>query len=82
MSNITTSEEVNFVFGKKNYLVMAIGLVLLLIGFILLSGGGSQDPNVFNEEIFNTRRMVISPLFMFAGFVLEIYAIMLKPKAN
>ena len=81
MSN-NTPEEVHFVFGKKNYLVMAIGLILIFIGLILLSGGGSQDPNVFNEEIFNTRRMVISPLLMFIGFMVEIYAIMLKPKDN
>ncbi len=82
MSKDSTTENIEFAFGKKNYTVMIAGIVLIIIGFFLLSGGGSQDPNVFNEEIFNVRRMVISPIFMFAGFVLEIYAIMLKPKAN
>jgi len=68
------------VFDKKNYIFMAVGVLLIVLGLILLSGGGSDDPEVFNDALFNTRRLVIAPLVMFAGFVLEFYAILRKPK--
>ena len=69
-----------FAFGLKNYILMGIGLVLLLLGYILLSGGGSDDPNVFNYAMFDTRRLVIAPILITLGLVAEIAAIMLKPK--
>ena len=68
------------VFEKKNYIYMIAGVVLIFLGLILLSGGGSKDPSVFNPDIFDTRRIVIAPVVMLAGFMLEIYAIMYKPK--
>jgi hypothetical protein len=68
-----------FVFGKKNYTLLIIGLVFVAIGFILMIGGGSDDPNVFNEDIFNAQRVIIAPLFVLVGFVIEIFAIMSKP---
>lgn len=80
MSKQINDSNVNMVFGKKNYLFMAIGVVLIVFGLVLLSGGGSKDPAVFNPEIFNTQRLVIAPLLMLAGFVVEIYAIMAKEK--
>ena len=61
---------------------MIIGIVVLAIGYILLAGGGSDDPNVFNPEIFNTRRIVIAPLVMLIGLIIGIVAIMYHPKVK
>ena len=69
----------NFVFGKKNYKFMFIGLACITIGFILMSGGGSDDPNVFNPEIFNFRRIRLAPTLVLIGFGIQIYAILLNP---
>ncbi len=76
------SEENNkdFAFGKENYMLVIAGLVLIAIGFFLMSGGGSDDPNVFSEEIFSTRRITVAPIVILLGFAVEIYAIMKKPK--
>ena len=82
MANSNEKEEINFVFNKVNYKLMIIGLILIILGLIFLSGGGSKDPEVFNEAVFNLRRMVIAPVLMLAGFVLEIYAIMYRSKEN
>lgn len=67
-----------FVFGKRNYVFMIVGLILIAVGYILMAGGGSDDPNVFNEAIFNKRRLLWAPLFVLAGFAVELYAIMTK----
>lgn len=69
-----------FVFTKTNYIIMGIGLVLLALGYILLSGGGSDDPNVFNYEMFNTRRLYVAPILIILGLIAEVVAIMYKPK--
>lgn len=69
-----------FALTRENYILMGIGLVLILIGFILMIGGGSDDPTVFNYEMFNFRRLTLSPILILAGFVVELYAIMKKPK--
>jgi len=68
-----------FVFGKKNYKFMFIGLACIALGFILMSGGGSDDPNIFNPEIFNFRRIRLAPMLVLLGFGIEIYAILLNP---
>ena len=73
-------KETGFALGKENYKLMAIGFAIIVVGFILLSGGGSDDPNVFSEELFSFRRLTIAPIFLFVGFIFEIYAIMKKPK--
>lgn len=70
------------IFRKFNYILMIIGIVILAIGYFLLAGGGSDDPNVFNPEIFSTRRIVIAPIFMVIGMVTGIFAIMYHPKAK
>jgi len=80
MALINQDDQATFAFAKKNYLFMGIGILLLIIGFALLAGGGSTDPEVFNYDIFNAQRLIIAPLFMLAGFVLEIYAIMYRKK--
>lgn len=74
----TESKSV-FVFGKKNYKFMFIGLACIAIGFILMSGGGSDDPNVFNPEIFNFRRIRLAPMLILIGFGIQVYAILLNP---
>ena len=67
-------------FGKENYRLLLIGLAFIVVGFVLMIGGGSDDPNVFNEAIFNFQRMTLAPLLILAGYVIEIFAIMKKPK--
>lgn len=59
---------------------MLIGFVIIVIGFILWAGGGSDDPNVFNEDMFNFRRITLAPILVLGGFAFEVYAIMKKPK--
>lgn len=82
MSQKNSEEQISFVFGKQNYLFMIIGVALIILGSILLAGGGSQDPNLFNPAIFDFQRMVLAPLIMLAGFFVEIFAIMYRPKTK
>jgi hypothetical protein len=69
-----------FLFEKKNYIIMLIGLAIIALGFILMAGGGSDDPEVFNEEIYSFRRIRLAPTLVIIGLAIEIYAIMAKPK--
>jgi hypothetical protein len=69
-----------FIFGKRNYKFMFIGLAFIAIGFILMSGGGSDDPNVFNPDIFSWRRIRLAPTLVLIGFGFQIYAILINPK--
>lgn len=71
-----------FALGKENYRLMAIGFAIIVVGFILMAGGGSDDPNVFNPKIFSFRRITLAPIVLLIGFVFEIYAIMKKPKSE
>ena len=72
--------QFSFVFTKVNYFIMIVGIVLLALGYLFLCGGGSDDPNVFNAEMFNARRLFVSPILIFLGFVTEIVAIMYRGK--
>ncbi len=72
----------NFIFGKKNYKFMLIGLGIIALGFILMAGGGSDDPNVFDESIFSWRRIRLAPTLVLIGFGIQIYAILLNPNKN
>lgn len=67
-----------FLFGKKNYRIMLVGLAVIALGFILMAGGGSDDPNVFNEEIYNFQRIRLAPTLILIGFAIEVYAILAK----
>ncbi len=69
-----------FVFGRKNYMLMLIGLAVILLGYILMIGGGSSDPNVFSEDLFSFQRTILSPVLIILGFVIEIIAILYRPK--
>jgi len=68
------------VFNKHNYKFMFIGLACIALGFILMSGGGSDDPNVFSEDIFSWRRIRLAPALVIIGFGIQVYAILSKPK--
>ena len=65
-----------FIFSKKNYRLMIIGLGVIVLGFILMIGGGSKDPDVFNPDIFNFRRIRLAPALVLIGFGIEISAIL------
>lgn len=69
-------------FSKQNYLLFLAGLGLIILGYILMIGGGSEDPNVFNPAIFDTQRITIAPMVCVLGFVIVIVAIMWRPKQN
>ena len=69
-----------FLFSKSNYIIMAIGIAFIALGFILMAGGGSDDPNVFNEEIYNFRRIRLAPTLVLIGFAIEVFAILYKEK--
>jgi len=70
----------DFAFGKQNYILMAVGTALAILGYILMSGGGSDDPAVFSEELFSFRRMYVAPLLILAGLVVVGWGIMKKVK--
>jgi hypothetical protein len=69
-----------FAFGKQNFKLLLLGLALILVGFLLMIGGGSDDPKVYSDRIFNFRRLTLAPILVLAGYVVEIFAIMKKPK--
>ena len=72
---------VNNLFGKENYMWMLAGIVVIILGFILMAGGKSADPKVFDpKEVYSTTRITIAPLLIMIGFILEIVGIMKKPK--
>ena len=73
-------EKKKLLFGKRNYKFMLIGIFFISLGFILMSGGGSEDPNIFNEEIYSFRRIRLAPMLVILGFIIEVYAILTKPE--
>jgi fumarate reductase subunit D len=73
-------EKLNFALGRENYKLLGIGFVIIVIGFLLMLGGKSKDPNEFSDKIFSFRRITLAPLVVLAGFIFEIWAIMKKPK--
>ena len=75
-----TDEQHVMPFGKQNYIIVLIGIALLVLGFILMLGGGSNDPDVFNEKMFDFQHITLSTILILAGFVVEIVAIFWKGK--
>ena len=67
-------------FGKKNYIFLLLSTTIIALGFLLMSGGGSKDPNIFNPEIFNFRRIKLAPTIIIFGFILAIFSIFVKNK--
>jgi hypothetical protein len=70
----------DFAFGKQNYILIIVGTALAILGYILMSGGGSDDPTVFSEELFSFRRMFVAPILILAGLVVVGWGIMKKVK--
>ena len=73
-------QKQEFIFEKINYKILLIGIGIIVLGFILMSGGGSDDPKVFSEAIFDFRRIRLAPTVVLAGFGVVIYSIMKNPK--
>jgi hypothetical protein len=69
-----------FLFGKRAYRILGLGIVLIILGFVLMSGGGSNDPNVFNPAIFSPMRIRIAPTLVLAGFAVLVVAILATKK--
>jgi membrane-bound ClpP family serine protease len=70
-----------FALGKENYRLLIIGFAIIIVGFLLMIGGKTDDPNVFNaDEVFSFRRITLAPIVVLLGFAFEIYAIMKKPR--
>jgi hypothetical protein len=68
-------------FKKENYILMIAGVIVIAIGFMLMSGGAAEDPTQFNpEEVYSWRRITLAPMVVLGGFILEILAIFYKPK--
>jgi hypothetical protein len=74
-------ENTNFALGRENYKLLAIGFVIIVIGFLLMLGGKSVSPDKFSDNIFSFRRITLAPIVVLAGFAFELWAIMKKPKA-
>lgn len=72
----------DFAFGKENFILIVISVVVIALGFMLMSGGGSQDPTGFNPEIFSARRIVVAPAVTVIGFVLMIFGILKSSKGK
>lgn len=74
------NKEQGFLFEKVNYKILLIGIAVIAVGFILMSGGGSDNPAVFNAEIFSFRRIRLAPTMVLIGFGITIYSILKNPK--
>ncbi len=83
VKNSGQKDPAGFALGKENLKLMLIGLVIIIFGFALMTGGKSTDPNVFDKNvIFSFRRITLAPIVVMFGFLFEIYAIMKKPKSE
>jgi len=76
------NSDTQFAFHKDNYKFLFLGLILLIIGFVLMIGGGTNDPAKFDSAIFDTQRLTIGPLLLIAGFTVEMWAILKRPSTN
>jgi len=73
-------QEKKVIFQKMNYILFFVGLAVLALGFILMIGGGSNDPDVFNEKMFGFQRLTLAPILLILGFAIEFFAIFYKAK--
>ena len=77
-----TEDEKQFAFSKKNYSILILGLLLIAVGLLLMIGGESENPQEFNYAIFNFQRLTLAPIIILTGLVVEIFAIMWRPKTS
>lgn len=75
-----SGKTVSMPFKKMNYILFLVGIAFLVLGYILMIGGGSTDPDVFSEKMYDFQRLTLSPILIVIGFVVEIFAIMWRPK--
>ena len=73
-------EKLSFALGRENYKLLAIGFAIIVAGFLLMLGGKSPSPDKFSDDIFSFRRITLAPILILAGYVIEIFAIMKRPK--
>lgn len=78
-SNPKSLNQPELVFDRSNYLLVVLALLFIMLGFIMMSGGGSEDPNVFDRSIFSFRRITLAPILALTGYIIGVYAIMKKP---
>ncbi len=78
----TAATTGTFAFGKDNYMIILAGVVVLVIGYLLMVGGGAETPDKYNPEIFSTRRITVAPITLLIGFGIVLYGIMRKPKTQ
>lgn len=71
-----------FLFSASNYKILIVGLVVIALGFILMSGGANENPNVFNEDVYSFRRIRLAPTVVLIGFGITIYSILKKSKSE
>lgn len=76
----TNNKENKYPLSARNYILIAIGFAVVVLGFTLMTGSGSQDPKVFDDSIFSFRRITLAPFIVVAGFALVFYAIIRKPR--
>ena len=72
--------NLDFAFTKQNYMLLLVGVALICAGLLLMIGGGSDDPTIFSDKIFSPQRLTLAPILIALGFIVEIFAIMHKPK--
>lgn len=77
-----STEEKGYAIARSNYMLFIAGIILIVLGYLLMIGGGSEDPNVFNPEIFSARRITVAPVVCLIGFGVIFFAIMRRPKTN
>ena len=72
--------NLDFAFKKQNYMLLLVGVALICAGLLLMIGGGSDDPTVFSDKIFDWQRLTLAPILIAAGFIVEVFAIIHSPK--
>jgi hypothetical protein len=72
--------NLDFAFAKQNYILLLVGVAFICLGLFMMIGGGSDDPTVFSDDLFDSQRLIIAPILIAIGFIVEIFAIMYRPK--
>lgn len=82
MSTTENQEKESFALSATNYKVMLIGIAVVILGFILMIGGGTEDPMEFNEDIFSFRRITLAPIVVICGYIVIFYSIIKKDTSS